>query len=125
MAQDESPFAFTPVAIAQKGPRTLSITWSDGPVSLFDVRDLRLACGCAQCVDEWSGAGRLDPSSVPDDVRPVRIESVGRYAIQIEWSDGHASGIYPFQRLRELAGPGSRGPDGPGSRGPAEPTNRR
>jgi DUF971 family protein len=33
----------------------------------------------------------------------VRIQPVGRYAIQIEWSDGHASGVYPFQRLRELS----------------------
>jgi DUF971 family protein len=61
------------------------------------------ACGCARCIDEWSGEGTLDPASVPDDVRPLRIEPVGRYAIQIEWSDGHASGIYPFERLRQLA----------------------
>ena len=67
------------------------------------VRELRLACGCAQCVDEWSGEGRLDESAVPEDVHPLRIEPVGRYAIQIAWSDGHASGIYPFRRLRELA----------------------
>ncbi|TDJ16141.1 MAG: DUF971 domain-containing protein, partial [Deltaproteobacteria bacterium] len=37
-----------------------------------------------------------------EDVKPLRIESVGRYAIQIAWSDGHESGIYPFVRLREL-----------------------
>ena len=66
------------------------------------MRELRLACGCAECIDEWSGAGRLDPGSVPEDVRPVRIQTVGRYAIQIEWSDGHGAGIYPFARLREL-----------------------
>jgi ATP-binding protein involved in chromosome partitioning len=92
----------TPTAISQKGPRTLAISWADGHESLLDVRDLRLSCGCAQCVDEWTGEERLDPSSVPIDVRPVRIESVGRYAIQLEWSDGHSSGIYPFRRLREL-----------------------
>ena len=28
---------------------------------------------------------------------------MGRYAIGIDWSDGHNSGIYPFERLRELA----------------------
>ena len=39
---------------------------------------------------------------MPEDVKPLRIESVGRYAIQIAWSDGHESGIYPFVRLREL-----------------------
>jgi len=39
---------------------------------------------------------------VPADVAPNAIQSVGRYAIQIEWSDGHGSGIYPFARLRTL-----------------------
>ena len=92
----------TPTAIRQAGPRTLAIVWADGHESRYDVRELRLACGCAHCVDEWTGAGRLDPASVPEDVHPVRIEPVGRYAIQIEWSDGHSSGIYPFRRLREL-----------------------
>jgi ATP-binding protein involved in chromosome partitioning len=94
--------ATTPTAIRQAGPRTLAIVWADGRESRYDVRELRLACGCAQCVDEWSGEGRLDPASVPSDVHPIRIEPVGRYAIQVEWSDGHSSGIYPFRRLREL-----------------------
>jgi ATP-binding protein involved in chromosome partitioning len=92
-----------PAQIRQAGPRELAIRWSDGRETVFDVRALRLACACARCVDEWSGDGRLDPASVPEDVRPLRIEPVGRYAIQIEWSDGHATGIYPFARLRELA----------------------
>ena len=69
---------------------------------MYDVRDLRLACACAKCVDEWTGDGRLDPTSVPEDVHPTNLKTVGRYAIQIDWSDGHTSGIYPFARLREL-----------------------
>jgi len=39
---------------------------------------------------------------VPADVHPLQIRPVGRYAIQIDWSDGHQSGIYPFRRLRGL-----------------------
>jgi ATP-binding protein involved in chromosome partitioning len=96
------PEAFTPSAIRQHGPRSLAIRWADGHESLFDVRELRLACGCAQCVDEWTGEERLDASAVPGDVHPLAIRPVGRYAIQIDWSDGHATGIYPFRRLREL-----------------------
>jgi ATP-binding protein involved in chromosome partitioning len=92
----------TPADIRQDGPRGLAITWGDGHQSRFDVRALRLACGCAVCVDEWTGEGRLDPSAVPEDVAPRRIQPVGRYAIQIDWSDGHQSGIYPFDRLRAL-----------------------
>jgi ATP-binding protein involved in chromosome partitioning len=100
----EKGAAYTPTEIAQRGPRALAIRWSDGSETVLDVRALRLACGCAECVDEWSGADRLDPASVPEDVHPVRIQTVGRYAIQIEWSDGHSSGIYPFRRLREIGG---------------------
>lgn len=92
----------TPAAIRQHGPRALGITWADGHESTYDVRALRLACACAVCVDEWTGAERLDPGSVPADVRPLKLVPVGRYAVQIDWSDGHASGIYPFDRLRAL-----------------------
>lgn len=100
---DEAPSpATTPTEIGQHDPRTLRVRWGDDHESLIDVRELRLACGCAQCVDEWTGEDRLDPAQVPADVRPVKIEGVGRYALQIEWSDGHTAGIYPFRRLREL-----------------------
>lgn len=100
----------TPRQIAQKGPRELAITWADGVESVYSVRALRLACACASCVDEWTGQPRLDPGSVPEDVAPSRIEPVGRYAIQIAWSDGHESGIYTFTRLRELAETGTASP---------------
>jgi ATP-binding protein involved in chromosome partitioning len=94
--------AITPAEIGQRGARLLGIRWADGHESVYDVRALRLACGCAQCVDEWTGEERLDESAVPADVAPRRIQPVGRYAIQIDWSDGHTTGIYPFRRLREL-----------------------
>jgi ATP-binding protein involved in chromosome partitioning len=92
----------TPISIGQQGPRSLAITWNDGHQSVYDVRALRLACGCAACIDEWTGEERLDDAAVPADVKPLKIQSVGRYAIQIDWSDGHSTGIYPFRRLRAL-----------------------
>jgi len=102
MPGDATNAAITPRQIRQKGPRELVIVWGDGTESQYDVRDLRLACACAQCVNEWTGESHLHPSSVPLDVHPLKIEGVGRYAIQIEWSDGHSWGIYTFPRLREL-----------------------
>jgi ATP-binding protein involved in chromosome partitioning len=99
----------TPIRIEQHDAATLVIEWADGVTSLLDVRALRLACGCAQCVDEWSGAALLAADSVPEDVVPRALQSVGRYAIQIEWSDGHDTGIYPFARLRSLADQGLLG----------------
>src|SRR4030095_1789777 len=91
--------ATTPTKIAQKDERTLAITWADGVESELEVRALRLACARAPCVEEGSGGGALEPAAVPADVHPLRIEGVGRYALQITWSDGHAAGIYPFRRL--------------------------
>ena len=102
MSSEVPPGACVPTEIGQDGPRHLAITWSDGHRSRYEVRALRLACGCARCVDEWSGEERIDAASIPADVHPLKIEPVGRYAIQIDWSDGHDTGIYPFRRLREL-----------------------
>lgn len=81
------------------------IHWSHGPQTVHAVRGLRLACRCAQCVDEWSNDALLDPASVPQDVRPLRIEPVGNYGLQFEWSDGHGTGIYTYDTLWALAQP--------------------
>lgn len=87
----------------------LRIDWKDGEVSEYSPRELRLACPCAGCVDEMSGVRTLRPEHVRADVYPRAIHYVGRYALQFEWSDGHATGIYPYTLLRELwDGTGSR-----------------
>ncbi|MHC4959692.1 MAG: DUF971 domain-containing protein [Planctomycetota bacterium] len=94
-----------PRAFRQAGPDTLEIEWQDATVSRYNVRTLRLACPCAACVDELTGEIRLNPDLVPDDVRPRNIKSVGNYAVSIVWSDGHDTGIYSFDRLRQLGEP--------------------
>ena len=93
----------TVVGLRARDARTLQVAWTDGRVDDFDVRDLRLACPCAHCVEEMSGAALLDPASVPIDVAPRKITSVGTYAVIIDWSDGHGTGIYTFSYLRKLA----------------------
>ena len=92
----------TPIGFRQRDPRTLSVLWEDGRRDDFDVRDLRLACRCALCVEEMSGRPLLDPTSVRFDVTPRAITSVGHYAITVNWSDGHSTGIYSFDYLRPL-----------------------
>ena len=91
-----------PTEICQAGPTALKIEWSDGHVSLYPVAYLRRKCSCAACIDEWSGEQILNPDDVTEDVRPINVNPVGRYAINIEWSDGHRSGIYSFDFLRSL-----------------------
>lgn len=101
----------TPEKFEQAGPDALRIAWGDGACFAYPVRSLRLSCACAHCVDEWTGANLLDPDTVPDDIHPLAINSVGRYAISIQWSDGHDTGIYTFERLRELADLGLARPE--------------
>lgn len=80
----------------------LRIRWKDDHVSEYEPRDLRLACPCAGCVDEMTGERMLTPDMVGPDVYPTQIQYVGRYALQFFWSDGHDTGIYPFDYLRKL-----------------------
>jgi DUF971 family protein len=35
-------------------------------------------------------------------LKMLRVEPVGAYAIRIDWSDGHNTGIYTFDHLRSL-----------------------
>jgi ATP-binding protein involved in chromosome partitioning len=97
--------AAVPKRIYQAGSRTLAIVWADGSERRYSVRDLRLACPCATCRDEMTGERILDPARVPDDIRPVNLSSVGNYGLKIRWSDGHDTGIYSYDRLRELGDP--------------------
>ncbi|MDT8369394.1 MAG: DUF971 domain-containing protein [Longimicrobiales bacterium] len=81
----------------------LHIRWQDGAVSEFAPRPLRLRCPCAGCVDERTGERILVPEMVSPDVYPTAIHRVGRYALRFVWSDGHSTGIYPFEYLRRWA----------------------
>jgi DUF971 family protein len=91
-----------PVEINEVPSGHLSIVWDDSHRSLYAYRTLRERCPCALCVDEWTGENRLDPSRVPDNIRPREIGRVGAYALRFTWSDGHLTGIYTFKLLREI-----------------------
>lgn len=64
--------------------------------------DLRVACRCAVCVEEFTGRTLLDASTVPKDVKPRSMARIGRYAVSIDWTDGHKS-LYPFKSIAKLA----------------------
>lgn len=78
----------------------LQTTWSDGHVGFHAMRNLRAQCPCAHCVDEWTGARRIRLDAVPADVHITGADPIGRYATRFQWSDGHATGLYTFARLR-------------------------
>lgn len=100
--------AIEPREIKQVGEAGLDITWGDGVSTPFQAPDLRRACPCAQCVNEWTGQRVLKPEAVSEELVITDISIVGRYALNFRWSDGHETGIYSFRYLREL-GEGMKG----------------
>lgn len=93
-----------PVAIQRRDDGVL-ITWAAGsaPV-LVPARALRLACPCAECVEEMTGQPILDPARVAADIKPMQLELVGSYALRVRWSDGHATGLFTWAKLHEVGG---------------------
>jgi DUF971 family protein len=83
----------------------LVIEWADGHHSAFSYRYLRDRCPCATCLDTETAAP-WEPGPLPmfgsGPLKPEKAELVGRYALQIYWSDGHSTGIYTFDYLRDL-----------------------
>lgn len=79
----------------------LRITWADGSVSDLDGEILRANCPCANCVDEWTGERRFRAENAKG-VGVRKVTQVGNYAFSIVFSDGHDTGIFTYQRLREL-----------------------
>ena len=93
----------------------LRISWSDGQVRDYVLRELRDACPCATC-REKRNAPPLPTTLLPiisdADIRPLRITAmkpVGNYAYSIDFSDGHNTGIYTLESLRELGESASPG----------------
>jgi DUF971 family protein len=91
----------------------LRITWSDKQVRDYTFLELRDACPCATC-REKRNAPPSPPALLPiisaADLRPLRITAmkpVGNYAYSIDFSDGHNTGIYTLESLRELGEPAS------------------
>lgn len=103
-----------PTGIKPVGERAIGIVWADGAEGVVSFAALRLACPCATCEDLRKEASharlmddhlrlRLSPAGAPStDPLLVRADWVGNYALRLTWEDGHDSGIYPFDLLREL-----------------------
>lgn len=93
-----------PVQIIEENDSAVSIIWSDEKETRYEAPDLRRACPCASCVNEWTGEKMLKPESIPDNLIFKHIGIVGRYALNFKFSDGHDTGIYSFKYLRESGG---------------------
>ncbi len=85
----------------------LAIKWADGGESFIQLENLRRACPCAGCKGETDILGNLyknpEKQLTADAFKLMKVVSVGGYAIQPVWADGHNTGIYPFDYLLRLA----------------------
>ncbi len=86
---------------------TLTITWKDGHVTVLAAGKLRKACPCATCNEtrrkestQLFNILSSDPGTGPPQMTGAAL--VGNYAIQLQWADGHNSGIFDFKFLRSL-----------------------
>ncbi len=91
-----------PVDLEVKRDEGLTVRFADGHVASIGLLELRLGCPCATCrslrergEDGWPRPGGVDPLRIDD----ARLH--GAYGLQITWNDGHRTGIYPFDALRQ------------------------
>ncbi len=84
--------------------RALVVEWSDGAVHRIPFAVLRRACPCAVCSGEMGRPGRfqIKPQLEPGEDELADISLVGLYGLNAVWADGHNTGIYTFEALREL-----------------------
>ena len=83
-------------------PHHVELVFDKDQVFTLPYLDLRFECPCATCVDEHTGKRTLRRETLKPDVKPMLIQPVGNYAVHIEWSDGHRTGMYHFDTLYKL-----------------------
>lgn len=91
-----------PEHIAISKSKGVKIDWKDGHSSEYGLHYLRDNCPCATC----TGAHGNPPSTPFEMYKPtlkmLGVEPVGNYAVRINWSDGHSTGIYSFEHFRKI-----------------------
>jgi len=91
-----------PKEVNTQDPQVTIITWDDDKVMRYPNRYLRSMCPCAQCVNELTGERMISLESIDPAVRILNVDPVGRYALHLQWSDGHGTGLYSFNTLQKL-----------------------
>ena len=100
----------TPLKLDLKRDEKLEIRWQDGHVSTYPIAYLRKHCPCASCKTFREEQATKPKTSLTvfsktsqGPLVATHAELVGNYALRIDWSDQHSSGIYSFQYLREIS----------------------
>lgn len=88
----------------------LALVFSDDKEIYLRLDHLRRACPCAICQGEPDAMGRVVKPSIgygPNSFELAKFEIIGKYALQLYWTDGHSSGIYGYDYLKKLNSQGS------------------
>ena len=99
-----------PEHIAISKSKGIEIDWKDGHHSSYGTEYLRDWCPCAGCTGSHGTEPRKKTSATPATPFPMftaklkmnAIDPVGTYALKISWSDGHDTGLYSYDHLREI-----------------------
>jgi DUF971 family protein len=95
-----------PKSIKVKKEKSIEIIWEDENINNITLKYLRDECPCATCKGETVLLKTYRPPAkkmiTPEMYMIGNIETVGEYAIQITWKDGHNTGIYSWDYLQEL-----------------------
>jgi DUF971 family protein len=112
---DPSTPAPMPTSLRRLEDGRIEIAWSDGVCRVHSPQELRNACPCATCRErrtaEPQQQSMLRVLSL-EETEPLLVtgmKPVGQYAYSIDFSDGHGTGIYLFEYLRELGREGQAG----------------
>jgi DUF971 family protein len=99
--------ATDPEHIAISKSKGIKIDWKDGHHSEYGLVYLRDRCPCAACTGAHGTPPRQPESANPfpmftPTLKMLGAEPVGNYAVRINWSDGHNSGIYSWEHFRGI-----------------------
>ena len=82
----------------------LWMKWSDETESKITLQKMREMCPCASCLAERNNQSKnYIPLFLSSQITVSGVEVVGSYAIQINWQDGHKTGIYEYSFLKNLS----------------------
>ncbi len=91
-----------PTRIDKQSETEMLIAWNSGEQYALSFVELRYHCPCANCVDEHTGQRTIQRTSIDPGIRPTGAQVVGKYALQVSWTDRHSTGMYHFDRLLDL-----------------------
>ncbi len=86
---------------ASDNGRRLEVVYDDGVAVQLSAERLRVESPSAEVQGHSPSQRKIVTGK--ENVRIVGIEPVGHYAIKIVFDDGHDSGLYTWDYLRELA----------------------